>query len=311
MNKITPQIIKDFSRNVNVEPYNRAYNIISDVLEKAIGNIKQRNPYISDYDLFVANEIFSGREYYASSLDLFVVFDAVQIELNTTPKTENLFLKSLKLFWTTFKDNFRIFRSKKKKVNSEIKKIQEKALDLDNYDSKMLYSDLSIEIAQYLYNKTEILVNKNSITIIGDEELGIQVNIYPVFKMEDDKYKMYNSNQPFIIDFKDRFFNVGDMNSLTMDMFNTQIRIFNNLYWNVLRQKPNQIFIESLLFYCPIELYKDDILQTTINLINFIKNSTMQNIASICDPSISVFKDKLNTTTRENAVKFIRSLQIY
>lgn len=312
MNNITPQIIKDFSRKVNLEPYNRAYNIIQGVLERAIGNIKQRNPYISNYKLFVANEVFSGAEFYASSLDFFVVFDAVQIELNTTPKKKGKFLTSLKLFWSTFKNNFRIFRSKKKKVEAEIKKVQKKALDLDNYDVRMLYSDLSVEMAQYLYNKTEIIINQNSITIIGDEELGIQVNIYPVFGKENDKYSLYGTNtySPVVIDFKNRFINIDDMNDLTNDMFITQIRIFNNLYWNIIRQKPNQIFIESLLFCCPIELYKLNTLQTTINIINYIKNSTMQNITSICDSSISVFKDLLNTTSYENAIKFINSLNI-
>ena len=93
-------------------------------------------------------------------------------------------------------------------------------------------------------------------------------------------------------------------------MFKKQIRVFNNIFWNVFKKTPNQIFIESILFSVPLEFYTDDVYETTLGIINYLKNSTMQNIKSICDDNVKLFAEPLNTFSFEIAYKFIRSLEI-
>ena len=310
MNEINRAVITDFSRNIDLTPFHNAYNLIIQHLGQSISTIRQRNPYISSCDIFVANETFSGTEFFASSLDLFVVFEAVQVELNYNNKPKNKFKNNLKYFWREFKHHFNIFSNKKKKNEKLLKETEKKVLSLKDYDVETLFNDLFINLTKVLYNKSTIQINGNKLTVIGEEEFGMDINIYPVFLTDDSKYKMYNisSQKHLLIDFKDRFDNIQIKNIKTGDQYTNQIRIFNNLYWNTLKQKPNQIFIESLLFSCPDELYTYDKVTTTLNLINYIKNSAMQNMHSICDESVKLFKEKLNTTNLDFAIKFINNV---
>ena len=93
-------------------------------------------------------------------------------------------------------------------------------------------------------------------------------------------------------------------------MSQIQTRILNNLFYGIFNKVPNQIFIESLLFNVPENLYTTNISETTVNIINFLKNSTMQNFCSICDEKTKIFKETLNTIKPEIAFKFISSINI-
>lgn len=315
MKLLDRSVIEEFSDVSDNTAYDIAYAKINGVIHDALKVIKQRNPYIKNYKIFVANEAFSDTVCYASSLDLFILFDAVQIELNNNRKVKNKFLNSIKMFWREFKNNFKLFGSKKKHNEKQIKKTEKQALVLDKYDVNMLYNDLIVQMLKIVYNKTQIGVNKNKvITIVGEEEFGIEINIIPIFanKEKEGTYKLYDlrSKNYIVIDFKDRIYNIESKNERTLEGFSTQVKIFNNLFWNVTKQKPNQIFIESLLYDCPDELFLINDVDTTFNLVNYIKNSTMQTKKSICDNKTPLFKELLNTTTYETALKFVNKIDI-
>lgn len=312
MTILNSNIIKEFAKSVDNSSFNQAYSKVNQYINDALSIIKKRNPYINNYDIFIANEAFSDAEFYASTLDIFIVFNAVQIELNQEKNKENKFIKSIKYFWQSFQDNFFIFRSKKRKNNKYLKKVEKKVMLLEKYNVTTLYNDILVQLSKQMYNKTELYINSNKITIIGEEEFGLPINIYPVFYVDEEKFKLYNikTDKNIIIDFKDRFQNVEIKNLQTNDNYINQIRIFNNIYWNIFKQKPNQIFIESLIFSCPNNLFVNDVVETTINLVNYIKNNTMQNLKSICDETIDLFNEQLNTVDYQSALKFINKIEI-
>lgn len=315
MKLLDKSVIEEFCDVTDNTAYNIAYAKINGVIKDALNAIKQRNPYIKNYKIFVANEAFSDTVCYASSLDLFILFDAVQIELNNNRKVKNKFFNNIKMFWREFKNNFILFSSKKKRKEKQIKKTEKQALILDKYDVNMLYDDLIVQMLKRVFNKTYIGINRNKvIKIVGEEEFGIEINIIPVFanKDKEDTYKLYDlkSKNYIVIDFKDRFYNIESKNERTLEGFSTQVKIFNNLFWNVIKQKPNQIFIESLLYDCPDELFLINDVDTTFNLVNYIKNSTMQTKKSICDNKTPLFNELLNTTPYETALKFVNKIDI-
>lgn len=312
MNQINRTVVNEFSKEIDLYAFQSAYNLIKQHLHEAVGVIRQRNPYIAHCNLYVANETFSGTEYYASSIDLFVVFTAVQIELNYSNKVTKNIKNNLKYFWKEFKNRFNIFSSKKKQNEKIFRETEKRVLSLKDYDVELLFNDLFVNLTKLLYNQTTIRINGNKLTVVGQEEFGIDINIYPVFATENGLYKMYNihSRKNIIVDFRERFDNIQIKNIKTDDQFTTQVRIFNNLYWNILKKKPNQIFIESLIFSCPDNLFTKNVVNTTVNLINYIKNSAMQNMPSICDENTKLFQEKLNTTNLDTAIKFIKNIQI-
>lgn len=307
---INKDIIQEFARDVDETSFLNAYSVIFETINNAFDIIKKRNPYIINYEIFVANEAFSKTEFVSSTLDIFVVLNAVQIELNSYKKKNNKFVSSLKLFWKEFKDNLVLFRSKKKEKERYYKQIEKKSTQLNTYNVNMLYNDLMLQMSNFLYEKTKLEVQNNRIVIVGDEEFGININIYPVFNTSENTYKLYNikNDKVVLIDFKERFVNYSKKEELTNGQFSQQVRIFNNLFWNCIKHSPNQIFIESLIYNCPNELFVDSLYLTTINLINYIKNSTMQTFLSICDENIIVFNEPLNTTSLQIALKFINNI---
>ncbi|MBE7074408.1 MAG: hypothetical protein E7376_00280 [Clostridiales bacterium] len=305
-------LIKEFSKDTNLNAFNHAYNVISQYIDEVINTIKQRNPYIINYELYVANEVFTGVEYFNSSLDLFLLVDAPQIELNFVNKRHSKFKNNLIQYWNYFKANFKLFSSRKKKGEQVIKQTNKKVLNLQDYDIEVLLYDLFSELTKLLYKESKLYIDTKKISIVGKEEFGVDINIYPVFITDTNSFCLYNTStsKKIIIDFYERFDNIEIKDIKTQGYFKQQIKIFNNLYWNLFQQKPNQIFIESLLFDCPNELFAQDETITTINIINYLKNSTMQNKKSICNTNISLFKEPLNTIKYEMAIKFVNILKI-
>lgn len=312
MKNINRAVIEEYSKSLDLTIFQNAYNLICQHIQDTLNVIKQRNHYITEYNIYVANEAFTGQEHFATTLDLFIVFNAVQIEVNYNNKPKNKLKKHLKDFWRLFKNNFIIFGSKKKKKARQQKELERQVVSLKDYDVETLYYDLTMNLTKVLFNKSAIKIFDNKITVVGEDEFGVEINIYPVFYVSDETFKLYNisSQKHLLINFHERFNNITVKNLSTKDKFSEQIRIFNNLYWNFVKQNPNQIFIESLLFSCPNELYVDNKIDCTLNLVNYLKNTSLQKLVSICNENIKLFDEPLNKTSLEKAIKFISSLQI-
>ncbi len=309
---VNKNIIQEFARDVDETSFSNAYSKIFETINKSLDVIKSRNPYIGDYEIFVANEAFNKTAFVSSTLDIFIVLNAVQIELNSTKKKSNKFVSSLKMFCKEFKNNLILFRSKKKKREKHFKQIEKKSAQLNTYDVEMLYNDLLLQMSNFLYEKTQLEIINNKIHIVGNDEFGIEINVYPVFSASESCFKIYNikTENSVLIDFKNRFLNFLKKDEITNGAFSQQIRVFNNLFWNFEKTNPNQIFIESLIYNCPNELFSYNSYLTTVKIINFLKNSTMQNFVSMCDENVKLFNEILNTTNFQNAYKFLNSIEI-
>lgn len=311
--KINKSLISKFEQPIKQNMFENAYNFITHLIDLSMNEIMSRNALINSYDYYIANEALSGVETPSSSLDIFLEINAVQIELNFQEKNQYVIKKNLIGFFNRFKQNFRLFKKREntKKNKKQIQKDEGKLSKKENYDVSHFLHDLQIQLAKLSYITTTIFKSSNSIRLSGQDEYGVDVNIYPVF-VNDEYLTLYNiiNKKQTIIDFKSRWDNFDFYNKETNEAFQTQVRIFNNLYWNVFKNKPNQIFIESLLINVPKTFYTNNVIETTVSIINYLKNSAMQSFVSICDNTTNLFKENLNTITLEMALKFVKSLKI-
>lgn len=311
MFKISKDLINNFSQELNLTAFNNAYSLAVYHIDQAMNNIMGHNAFIQDYQILVANEVFSGVECTSSSLDLFLCLNAKQLEINFEQDKIYNVKQSFKNFFKRFKENFTILKRKKNSAK-KLQKAEKKILQDEKYNIKTFYNDFQIQLCKTLYTTTKTSLNKLGLKILQGDEFGIEVNIYPVFNYEEDLLKMYNTKnkKQIIINFNDRFTNYNNFNILTDDQFKTQIRIFNNVFYNMFNFVPNQIFIESLLYCVPVKLYTNNCYGTTINIVNYLKNCEIQKINSICNKYINVYDEPLNTTNLETAYKFIKALEI-
>ena len=315
MVNISKNIVDEFVKSVNQTSFKTAYYTINYYIEQAMSNIMAKNPLINSYAVYVANEVFTGTEFSSSSLDIFLEINAIQLELNFKEKKQYVFKSGLATFFNTFKSNFKLFSRKnpsQKVREKRIKKEEQKLEQKQNYDVVCFFKDLQIQIAKQSYKTTKIGIHPNHISIVGKDEYGLDINIFPVFVSGNDYSVLYNikNKKETLVDFKYRWNNLEEINSKTKNLFKLQVRIFNNIFWNVFKASPNQIFIESLLFNVPLEYYTYNIYETTSGIINYLRNSTMKSFVSICDKDKKLFDEPLNTVTLDFAFKFIKSLKI-
>lgn len=303
--------INSYIQGVNLQAFSNAYLEVNSALENSMNSIISRNPLINKYEVRVANEALSGTAIASSSIDLFLILDAMQMELNYNIKRGRSLAYRTRKFFDDFKQNFVLFRRKKKstkKIEKEDKKFEEET----NYNIETFFKDLKLQLSKNLTQSTKIYVYGNNISVVNKGELGVDVNIYPIFAVDEDKYNLYNiaTGRKIEISFRERFENVEMMYEQTNHMSKVQNRILNCIYYNIFKTVPNQIFIESLLFNIPINLYSSNIVDTTSNIISYLKNSNFAEFKSICDENVLLFSEPLNTTKIETAYKFIRNITI-
>ena len=305
---LNSKIVNDLAVSASYKSFKNAYDYVSSCINEVMDNIMNRNPYISDYTLLICNEAFTGCEIAASSIDIFLALNAIQLELNYTTNNKNKFVDKLKAFWSNFRKNFRLYNSRKVS-KKKVDKAEKKIIETTNYSVKDLYNDIQIQLIKMCSKSTTIKLYNNKISIVDKSELGVDINIYPVF-INENKYNMYDwtNGKSITIDFRDRYKNVNHMYNCTKQMSRIQTRILNSLFYNVFKQVPNQIFTESLIFNVPMELFQNDIYETTVNIINFIKNGNLIKFKSICNENTLLFDEPLNVVTIENAYRFIQNI---
>lgn len=311
MFKISKDLINSFSKEINITAFDNAFSLISNYIDESMQAIQGHNASVQSYEILVANEIYSGCEFSASNIDIFLLLDAKQIEINFNEKKSYKFKTLLSEFIAKFKKNFKLIK-RKKISKKKLEKSEKKVISNEKYDVVSFYKDLQIQLCKVLYQTSKVGISSYSINVFGNDEFCTPINIYPVFECEQDVYKLYNikSKKNVIIDFKDRFDNIYNINEKTDYKYRVQVRIFNNLFYNVFNTVPNQIFIESILAEVPVDFYTSNVYETTINVINYLKNAEIQNFKSICNNNVNLYKEKLNTISLETAYRFIKNLTV-
>lgn len=310
--KFSKETILSFADYANINAFKNAFAVINGVITDIMTSIMQRNANIKGFEILTANEVFNGTEFAGSTIDLFLHLDAKQIELYFNEKEKFKLNSYFSNFRKLFIENFKLYTRKSKKANEKrIAKQEKKILSLDKYDVKNFYKDLQLQLCKRLHNTTQIILNSTSLKIIGKDEFGITINIYPVFSC-DKGYVLYNTlnKKSTIINFGDKFYNVKEKNKQTCSFFKIQTRILNNMFWNIFKQSPNQIFIESLLYNVPTNFFTHNIYGSTLKIINYLKNSDINKFVSICNNETKMFNETINTTRLETAYKFIKSIEL-
>lgn len=324
MVKFDKETIISFAKETNKAPFENAYAKTDYIINLIMKDIKDVNPYINNYELYVANEALTKAEIPASTLDLFLVLDAKQLELNFNEDKFFKFKMSLVNFGKNFIENFKLFNKKKKNKKKNKKRTEENQEEqfekysitekkLTSYNVYDFHVDFLNELAKYFTEKTMIYLSDNCINIAGKDDLGLFIRIYVTFLNEENKaFMLYNlkTKNKTLVNFRERYDNFDIACIRTNDMFLTQLTIFNNMYYNIFKFVPNQILIESLLYSCPFNLFGEDVYETTMSLINYLKNTNIKNLKSICD-DYELTKENL---TPKNSVeilyKFINGLAL-
>ena len=282
---------KTFVENVN----NLVYNLVSSAVE----NLAQKSPFVIPQKcvLIPVNEICTGAFTQLSEFDYFLGIDNPQIEMNT--KTQKNFWKYA---WREFKASWRLGRKKYKKKKE---KEEPRPQILEKYQLSHFRHDVVESLAEFLSETSVIYEYGRHFSIVGSQDFGtnIKINIYvSSFDIPSAIFKLYTEkrNKFFSVNFGSRFDNLEYKTQSCGEIFNDMIKIFNALYSKNYNRVPNQILVESLLFNCPNVLFdKTDTYKTFVNVANYIRVSSPNSFASICDPHKTIFKEKLIVSTNE------------
>ena len=190
MFKISKDLINSFGKVVNTTAFDNAFSSISYHIDKAMETIQGHNASIQGYEILVANEVFSGCEFTSSNLDIFLLLDAKQIELNLNEKKSYQIKTFIKDFFEKFRSNFKLFK-RKKVSKKKLEKQEKKVLGNLKYDVASFYKDLQIQLCKTLYKTSKVGINAYGLNLYGNDEFGVNINIYPVFEYEEDVLKLY------------------------------------------------------------------------------------------------------------------------
>ena len=298
MKIINQQIIEQFTERCPDEVVDRVLTISTGMLSKCIDELKLVTPALTgDYNFAVVGSHYFDSSTVNSDLNLFVIFNAPQLEINSYNLVNNKFKKfviRLKRAWQNTKKTKKKFRKKRKKAETNETVYYNPK---EKYTIETLKKCLVDKIIENIDKESYIMISKYGIRLVSQKSLGIAVNIYPVIKHEKN-YNLYNSfdNSFFEVNFNDREKNLKEKFEQAGENFIYMLRVFNNLYYMLYSKNANQILIETILFNVPNELYDGyTFYESFIKIINYLYNVNCKDFISITDKKINIYKEPLIT----------------
>lgn len=300
--------IETFAKQIDPQYVENAYEYTCNILYDAIDKVCAKRPIVTNYSTQIVNECYTYAETQKSTLDIFVKIESPQLELCAYELNKSYFKKwfnNVKIAWQSTR--------KPKKRNKKKNKTTDNQSDIVVNKGKYTLQDFKIEVmnemAKQLTNLTNLYNTNRGITILAQEEIGMDIRLFFVFD-NGENYKIFNQKTFGFttIDFGERYQNITKKDETTQGNYITALRIFNGLYLNIMNQPLNQILIESLLNNCADELFVGSSYEMFIKLFNFLYISDMQKFCSITDENIKAFDDKLNTTSYYDFMKFLKNV---
>jgi len=299
--KVTKQIIEKIAKKDNSEFVRNINDKVNEVMSLAIENLAKKVSYISIDNVVMQpiNEVFNNAFVDGSNYVYLLGIENAQLEMNTVKKES--FWKRLKkkliFVWKNRKAYKKKKRKRKKKKEQEETKTKNKEINLATYTIFDLAEDLQNSICNYMSETSLIYLDRNCIQIVGKEDLGSNVKVYIyLVSTEDEIFKYFISSKKgyLNINLPNRYNFLGEKQSLVGDNFTKMLKIINSLYFNVNGYVPNQIFVESVLYSCPDELFEgEDIHKVYLKIINFLSLKTIRHIKSINEPTKTIHEDKV------------------
>ena len=310
---IDKQLIEGIIRANNNEFVEKVNDKINYIVSNAVNDLSKQIAYVSLENVIFqpVNELLSGGFTDNSKFIYFLGVDSAQLELNTHKATT--FWKDLKnkIVFAWKNRNTRRHRRRRKKQVIEQSAVEQFAYEFDpsRYNIYSLCEDLQTAVAKFCDATTIVYLEGDRIRIVGKEDFGsnTQIIIYPVI-FNGEMFKYYTGRKRGFLDI-DIFARVDFLNDKyekVGDNFFKIIKIFNVLYYFANKAMPNQIFIESLLYSCPDELFKgDDIYTVFVKVLNYLTMTSIKNIPSLTNPDKTIFTDKLSASSGLGYEKFI------
>ncbi len=312
MKVFTREIIENFANPMAEHSYEKAFEWLENSCVGIVEQLRRKTPILTeDYEMVLVGDMLSETSTPNSEIDVFLAFNAPQLELNSIKLTD----EKLKRFWFKLKRAYKQSREekkskrKKKKKESEIKK--EIEVPINKYSILNLKRQLVLYSARTLEEGGVIYTKDTSIKIVAREEIGVDINIYPAIKTEQG-YKIYSENTNKFVEYS--FEELKDNLTKKIEQVGTTyldlVRVYKNLYFNINSSLlPSPYLIESLIYNCPDELFfGNNFYEVFIKILNYLHNANLQDFVLINDTNQKIFTSNLINESLANIFSFVRKI---
>ncbi len=297
--RVTKELINSIVRQDHEKYLKKLNKAVNQVLTASIEALSKKVSYINVKNVVLqpVNEVLNNSFIDNSSCKYFLGIDNAQLELNTIKSTN--FLRNFKERFKYAWENRKLLKKKRRKTRRKRKEEENKItnikFDPSKYTMYNLSEDLQNCICSVLTETSLIGLKDCKISILGrdDFDCNTEIILYLVSK-NDEIYKFYSSNKKGFIEVNidKRIDLISKKLKETGDNLTQILKIFNTLFYNVNGKMPNQIYLESVLYYVPSNLYQgDDIYKIFLKIVNFLKLKSIRNIKSINDSSKNINDD--------------------
>lgn len=308
-------MIEDFANKISNENARNVSYLLSDYVDDVALEISQNNNLVQfqNVELKPCGDLATNTLIQMSELDFYLVIRSAQLEMNSIGFMENKFRN----FWRRVKQAWknrnkkrskRALRREKKRELKNKSVITEKQLE-EKKEKPYNLNDLKVDffngLAERLTDMTILYVYPDKIRILGRDEFGYRINIYPAFK-HDDFLKVFNPvkgkfDELQVENAKSKLqkkaeeiskLNDGGFND--EDILFKMIRIFKSLFYN-LKQSYSYRFVESMIYACPNSLFKLEesehyVYDTFLKILNFMSNSPFTTYRSLYNEDKTIFE---------------------
>ena len=316
MRGITRSLIESIAQSDYSEFAENTETKVNALVSLAVEDMQASIPFVSIQKCILqpVNETFNGAITAESEYIYFLGFNSPQIEINCLQYND---------WWKKFKEQlvFAWNSSKKKKKKKRRKKDQAEQpipqydFDTNKYNLDSLKDDLQKAFVKNLTTTSIVYNLSNCLRVIGRDEFGpkTQIFIYPCLMDGAGNFKFLISRKKgfYSINFDKRIELVNQKMSEVGYNFVSMLKILNTLFRTSSKSSsaPNQIFLESLLYNVPNELFEgEDIYNVFIKIVNYLNLTDVNNFKSILSPDKTIAEDKATKLNQIAFLKFLNSL---
>lgn len=306
------KFIENIIANNNFEFIETLQEKVANLLSLAIEELSQRVPFISLENTILqpVNETFNGAFTPMSKYVYFLGINSPQLEVNSLNRSIN-FKKLRQRFVQAWYDTKRR-KSKRRKKKEEEESHRYSEFEPGKYGLENLRRDLQLAMVKNL-SVTSIVYNTSDRLIIqGKDDFSsvAQIEIIPViYDGEIFKYFISKRKGFLPVNIEERLINFNIKSEIVGENFYNVLKIFNNLFKNITKENVNQIFVESLLYNVPNDLFVgDDVYQVVVNIINYLSMTDVSKFVSIENKKENIFKSKLTGNSAALFNRFMKNL---
>lgn len=311
-NIIDRGMIEEFGQSISSEKARNVFYALIDDLDEIASELSQTNSLISEQnvELFLSGDFLTETLTQVSELNFYLSVRNAQLELNSI----NIMTNKFKIFWERLKTawknrNKSSARARKKeakklkKKNSQITEAQLREKKEKPYALVDFKSDFFDGLATKLTNMTILYNCPDRIRIVGRDEFGYRINLFPALK-HDDFFKVWDAEshkfketKPFeakkILETKAKEISSLSKGKDDGEILYKIIRIFKVLFYNLEKSNDYQ-FIESLINFVPSSLFKYEeeehhVYNVFLKVLNYISNSSISDVRSIYNQEKTIY----------------------